>query len=87
MRLKKCPTRFQSAELDGELVIIHADTGKFYALKDVGLEVWRKLDDEPDLDRLIADLAGDFDADEETIRKHVFDFADSIVRIGFAAYC
>ena len=85
--LRKCSGKFQSAELDGELMMIHGETGKFYALKDIGLEIWQRLDDQPDLGMLSADLAGEYDADEERIRKDVTAFADRIVRIGFAEYC
>lgn len=86
MKLVKCPKAFQAAELDGELLIIHGETGRFYALKDVGLEVWRKLDEESDLDRLCTALTREFDADEQTVRDDVASFAADIVEIGFAEY-
>lgn len=84
MHVKKCPEAFQSAEVDGELVMIHGETGKFFALKDVGLDVWRKLDEEPELDAICTALAEEYDADEATIRDDVYAFARRIIGFGFA---
>ena len=86
MRLLKNPDKYESADLDGEVVMIHADTGKFFALKDIGLEVWSRLDGESDLDALCEGLSHDYDGDDDTIRTQVRAFCDDLVAIGFARY-
>ena len=86
MRLLKNPDKYESADLDGEVVMIHADTGKFFALKDIGLEVWNRLDGESDLDALCEGLSRDYDGDDDTIRTQVQAFCDDLVAIGFARY-
>lgn len=84
MRILKRTEAFQSAELDGELVVIHAETGKFYGLKDMGLEIWRRLDYFPDIGELCADIVKEYDVDLETANAHVESFCNKLVAIGFA---
>ena len=86
MKLRKIPEMYDSAELDGEIVIIHADTGKFFALKDVGLEIWKRLDGESDVECLCEGLSRDYDADDATIRTQVHAFCDELVAAGFARF-
>lgn len=83
VRLRKVPASFQSTSMDGELIMIHAGTGQFFALKDVGLEVWNALDSQPDLDRICDDLQAGYDVSTEDCRKSVKGFADRLVAAGF----
>ena len=86
-RLRKRPETFQAAQIDDELVMIHGQSGKFYALRGVGLDIWQRLDGEADLDRLCSALASEYDAADDTIRAQVRSFAEDIVETGFAEYC
>lgn len=83
VRLRKISANFQSTIMDGELIMIHAGTGQFFALKDVGLEVWNALDSEPDLGRICSNLQADYNVDPEDCRKSVEEFADRLVLAGF----
>ena len=51
-RLLKLPESFSASTVDGELVMIHRDTGRFFALKDVGLRIWEELDRTSDLEEI-----------------------------------
>jgi hypothetical protein len=84
--LRKISGTYQATELDGELVMIHADTAKFFAIKDVALHVWNALDGEANIDRICAGVEQSFDVDGETCRSSVKAFADQLVEAGFAEY-
>ena len=80
----RCSHRSSS---DDELIMIHAETGKFFALKDSGLQIWNLLDSESDLDAIGHALEQQFAIDGETCRTEVREFADQLVEAGFARYC
>jgi len=84
--LIKLPDSFSATTIDDELVMIHRDTGKFFALKDIGLRIWHILEDEPDIDRLCDALLSEFEVDAEECRKSVLTFADQLVGAGLARY-
>jgi len=86
MQLRKIQGSSLATEVDGELVMIHADTGRFFALRDVGLAVWQALDSEHDLDAITSRLAADYAVDAETCRADVTAFAAQLVEAGFAEY-
>ncbi len=73
--------------MDGEFVLIHADTGKFFALKDTGLDIWQRLDEETDVDSVCKTLAEDYEAQEDEIRESVEAFVKRLVDLGLAQYC
>lgn len=85
-RIEKIPHASHSAEVDGELVLIHADTGKFFALKDSSLAIWNMLDSHSDLDTIGAELERTYEVDPETCRRELRSFADQLVDSGFARY-
>lgn len=86
MNLRKLPQAFNATLMDGELVMIHADTGRFFALKDVGLDIWNLLDDESDLERIRDELVSRYAIDAQTCQSSVSAFADQLVAAGFAEY-
>ncbi len=86
MKVHKLEKSYQGAEIDGEFVLIHADSGKFFALKDTGLDVWHRLDDENDVDVVCKTLAQEYDAPETTIRPSVEAFVAHLVDLGLARY-
>ncbi|MEZ5688156.1 MAG: PqqD family protein [Caenibius sp.] len=85
-RLRKVHSAFMSTDLDGELIMIDGKTGAFFALKGVGLAIWRKLDDEPELDRICASLQATYDVEPAVCRDDVQTFAEHLVTTGFAEY-
>ncbi len=87
MKIRKLEKSYQGAEIDGEFVLIHAETGQFFALKDTGLDIWQRLDDEADIDAVCRNLADEYDADESEIRPSVEAFVTRLVELGLARYC
>lgn len=84
--MKKLSQNFLSSEVDGELILVHGDTGGFFALKDVGLNIWRKLDGEADLDAISDQIYDEYDVTRDECRTSVAVFADQLVSAGFAEY-
>ena len=82
--VRKLTDTHQGAEFDGELVLVHGHTGKFYVLKGIGLDIWQRIDNEVDFDWLCGQLSQEFDADEARIRASTKSFVDDLVRLGFA---
>ena len=55
----------------GELVLLNADTGGYYALDDVGADVWRLLMDLGAVGAVKERMAAMYDADAATIAADV----------------
>lgn len=86
MHLSKLEASFLATEVDGELVMIHVDTGKFFAVRDVALSIWHALDEDGDLDSICRRLENEYAVDADTCREQVRTFANQLVEAGFAEY-
>lgn len=87
MKICKVEGVGQGAFVDDELIMIHAETGKFFALKDSGLQIWNLLDSESDLDVIGSELEQRFEVDGDACHAEVRQFAEQLVEAGFARYC
>lgn len=87
MKLSKIDGASEGAVIDDELVLIHISTGRFFALKDTGLQIWNLLDSHANLREIAATLSAEYDVDGEQCEKEVRGFADQLVEAGFARYC
>lgn len=77
---------YSAVTIDGELVMIHRDTGKFFALKDVGLRIWEELDRTSDLEEVCLSVEREYDVPADTCRHEVRTFAGQLVDAGFARF-
>lgn len=84
--IRKRPDVFLSSDVDGELIIVHGQTGGFFALKQVGYQIWRALDDESDLARICEQLCEEYSVSPEECSSSVALFAQQLVDAGFAEY-
>jgi hypothetical protein len=55
--------------LVAETVMLNVQTGKYYGLNRTAGRMLEALERQPDLDAIVADLAADLDAPEETLRE------------------
>lgn len=85
-KLRKLPEKFLASEVDGELILVHGETGAFFALKDTGLEIWKSFESEMELGLICDHLVGVYDISHEACQASVHSFADQLVDAGFAAY-
>jgi Coenzyme PQQ synthesis protein D (PqqD) len=60
-----------TAEVDGELVVMSIEHGRYFGLDAVGTEIWRRIEPPCSFADLIEALAADYDADRATIAAGV----------------
>lgn len=80
---RKTAEHFIETELDGEAVIMNVDTGRFHALKDTGLAIWRLIDGKRSMAAIEAELLRTYDVDEMRCRAECERFFASLKRAGF----
>jgi|ERR1041385_5304595 Coenzyme PQQ synthesis protein D (PqqD) len=66
-------TSVLTAEVDGEIVMMSIEQGRYFGLDDIGSDIWKRLDTPCSFAELIDRLARDYDADRATIAADVRD--------------
>jgi hypothetical protein len=61
-----------TSEIDGKIVLLEVDSGKYFAFDDISTDIWNRLDKLPLLIDLCTALAQDYDADLNTIQTDVY---------------
>lgn len=61
-------------EARGQTVLLRLDDGGYYALDEVGAMIWELCDGNRRVSDIVAELCGEFDASEETVRADVLEF-------------
>ena len=67
-----------ATEIDGEVVIVALESGRYYGLDPVGSEIWRRLEAPKSLADLCTELTGHFDGDPATIERETLDFVREV---------
>ncbi|MDE3154717.1 MAG: PqqD family protein [Acidobacteriota bacterium] len=60
-------------ELDGETVLLNLDTGIYFGLDAVGTRIWGLLSAGEPLDRVLAVLVAEYDADAAVLARDLLD--------------
>lgn len=60
-----------AAEVDGEIVMMSIEEGRYFGLDDIGSDIWRRIDQPCSFGELIDRLAADYEAERETIAADV----------------
>jgi Coenzyme PQQ synthesis protein D (PqqD) len=60
-----------TAEVDGEIVMMSIERGRYFGLDDIGSDIWKRLDAPCSFAGLIDRLVVDYDADRATIAADV----------------
>ena len=69
-----------SREVSGETVLLHLETGTYFALNAVGALVWDLLENEPrDIAQLTQEVAAAFDAEPGTIHSDIAALLDALL--------
>ncbi|MEP9378546.1 PqqD family protein [Aquabacter sp. CN5-332] len=68
-----------SADVDGELVLMDAVSGKYFTFEGVGADIWRALGAPVSVGALCDRLVGEYDAPEERIRASTLRFLNDIL--------
>jgi len=67
-----------ASEVDGELVLISVENGKYFGLDPVGSEIWRLLEQPRSTATLVEALKAAFDGDGETVERETIAFIDQL---------
>ena len=59
------------AEVKDELLMMHADSGRFVSLNDTGTFLWNRMSEPRDVETLARDLAAEFEVSEEQAHSDV----------------
>ena len=81
--VKKIAGEFVETEIDGELILMHIDTGRFFGMKETSLAVWKLLDEYQDTDDITSALIELYSASKEECANDVKQFILDIDRAGF----
>jgi Coenzyme PQQ synthesis protein D (PqqD) len=60
-----------AAEVDGEIVMMSIEQGRYFGLDDIGSAIWKRIEQPCSFATLIDALAADYDADRGTIAADV----------------
>jgi hypothetical protein len=55
-------------EVEGEMVLLELEAGRYYVLDDVGARCWQLLADLGEVEAVVGAMLAEFDVDEATLR-------------------
>jgi hypothetical protein len=59
------------AEVDGEIVMMSIEQGRYFGLDDIGTDIWKRIETPCSFAELIDRLVADYDSDRATITADV----------------
>jgi hypothetical protein len=60
-----------TAEVDGEIVMMSIEQGRYFGLDDIGSDIWKRIEPPCSFATLIDGLAADYESDRATIAADV----------------
>ena len=72
------------ADVDGEIVLIGVETGRYHGLDPVGSAIWRALEKPIRVDALCAHMVAHFAGDAATIERETRTFVARLMSRGLA---
>jgi Coenzyme PQQ synthesis protein D (PqqD) len=68
-----------TAEVDGEIVMMSIEQGRYFGLDDIGSDIWKRIEPPCSFAALIDGLVADYEADRATIAADVQTLLDRMV--------
>jgi hypothetical protein len=75
-----------SQELDGEVVLVHLQTNRIFALNQTGARFWQLLESGHDRARIREALASEFDVEHELLEREMEGLVDALAAEGLVTY-
>ena len=72
---------FLSTEVDGEMVLMNTNNGRYLGLTAVTTDIWKHLDDNITFDNLIKRLLEEYDVSEQKCKKETSDLLNTLIQI------
>jgi len=67
-----------ATEMDGEIVMMDLNKGKYYSFNSVGSRIWQLVEKPFSVNALISVLLEEFNVDEKTCEDTVLDFLNKV---------
>ncbi len=64
---------FVETTVDGEVVLMHLDDGRFFSLSDTGKRIWELLDSHDHFDELVTIALAEYNVSQEECRQDLSD--------------
>lgn len=71
-----------TALMNGETVMMDADSGRYYNLGTVGGEIWRLLENRMTLSELVSALVSEYEVTPEQCKKDIVPFLGKMMESG-----
>lgn len=68
-----------SSRMDNEIVMMHPESGKYFALNPVASRIWELLETDQSISDLVDKLQREFDVDSETCKNEVTVFIENVL--------
>lgn len=72
-------------ELDGEMVILDMQSGKYFGIDEVGCRIWQLVEQDTSLPAILQTLLTEYEVEEAECRRQVIDFLNDLERAGLIA--
>jgi len=76
------PEAVMFRELEGEAVLLNLDSEVYFGLDEVGTRIWHALSESGKVGEAVQRLLGEFEVDEETVRKDLAELLEELVENG-----
>lgn len=85
-RLARAPDLVTS-EMDGDLVMMHIDSGSYFGISGIGIRIWEGLQQPASLGELARKIEQEYEVDAQTCQADLLDFARQLLNNGIARLC
>ena len=72
-------SQFVGSEVDGEMVLVSIESGRYFGLDPIGTEIWRRLEAPKRYDVLTAELQDFFEGEPEVIEQETANFVEQLL--------
>jgi len=79
------PSQVLVAHLDGEAVVLHMDTKRYYRLNDTAARIWKGLERREGVSQIVASLCEQFTVPRETAQYQVEGMIRDLLQSGLLA--
>ncbi len=73
-----------AAEADGEVLMMHIESGNYFGLNEVASFIWNQLDEPRSIAELCAAIQTEFEVDEALCQADAMDFLQGMIDDGLA---
>ena len=67
-----------ASELDGEVVLLSVENGRYYKIDEIGSEVWNRIEQPTNIAEVCKQLMDEFDVTEAECQKDVLAFLEKL---------